>query len=353
MSELPKISIVTPVYNCADLVATCIESVLKQDYPNFEHIIVDGASDDGTVDVLKKYPHIKWISEPDEGESEALNKALHMASGDYIGWLNADDCYTDGALIKVGQALNANLEQHLVYGKTVFIDEEGSPTNWVMPYAPLNVITLARWFRLNLFQPSIFFSRQLYEDVGAYREDLEYGVDYEYWLRIASKGYDFHYIDHVLSKAMIYRSGGKTETPYAEKAAEWLTICKSYLSLMSTGEQIHFWKDFYEFRLRMHSDSFYYNNAEIEMPQSHEAISGFMLAVKELSLMESGILDPIVQTPLISSSNFLGLLADYLQIKNRKIEARKAFEWALAQESNDQQVIDRFSIPQSDFMSFQ
>lgn len=346
LDEFPMISIVTPVYNAGDLIATCIESVLAQGYPNFEHIIVDGASDDGTVEVLKQYPHLKWISEPDNGEAEALNKALRMAKGDYIGWLNADDSYAEGALLKVGAVLKANPKYHLVYGKAVFIDEDGYPTNWVVPYAPLNMVTLARWFRLNLFQPSIFFSRQLYQDVGPYREDLEYGVDYEYWFRIAAKGYGYHYIDDVLSKAMIYRSGGKTEAAYTVKAAEWLDICKSYLPLLSTGEQIYFWKDFYDFRLRMHNHAFYFDKAEIELPQSDEAVSGLMLALQELSMMDSGLLSSFVQTTLLESSNFLGILATHLHNNNRATEARKAFEWALALETNDPSMANRFSTPQ-------
>jgi glycosyltransferase involved in cell wall biosynthesis len=87
MSQAKKISIITPSYNCANYIRHCIESVLSQNYENFEHIIVDGASQDGTVDILQEYPHLKWISEPDKGEAEALNKALRMVTGDIIGWL--------------------------------------------------------------------------------------------------------------------------------------------------------------------------------------------------------------------------------------------------------------------------
>ena len=91
--ELPKISIVTPSYNSAKFIEDCIQSVLKQNYPNFEHIVIDGGSTDGTVEILKQYPHLKWISEPDEGQSDALNKGFKMAEGDILGWLNADDVY--------------------------------------------------------------------------------------------------------------------------------------------------------------------------------------------------------------------------------------------------------------------
>lgn len=340
---LPKISIVTPVYNCGELVRTCIESVLAQNYPNFEHIIVDGASTDGTVEVIKEYPHIKWISEPDEGEAEALNKALRMVSGDFIGWLNADDSYLDGTLKKVIQKLQHEPECHLIYGKTLFVDEEGIPTNWVIPYAPLDVVSLTRWYRLNLFQPSMFFSTKLLHDVGFYREDLEYGVDYEYWFRIAAKGYKFHYIDHVLSKAMIYRSGGKTGTPYNVKVEEWLEICGEYLASLDIGTRIHFWKDFYEFRIRMHKSDFYFDGAPIPLPETREAISGYTMALKELGLMSDN-LNPVLNGPGPDTSNLQGLLADFFHQNNRVDEANKAFEWALAIESQSPVVKQRFGI---------
>jgi glycosyltransferase involved in cell wall biosynthesis len=96
VKETPKISVVTPTLNCGQFIRDCIESVLAQNYENFEHIIVDGGSADGTVDVLREYPHLTWVSDPDDGEVFALNKALKMASGDIIGWLNADDWYRDG-----------------------------------------------------------------------------------------------------------------------------------------------------------------------------------------------------------------------------------------------------------------
>ena len=89
----PTISIITPAYRCAAFISRCIESVRNQNYPCFEHIIIDGGSQDGTVEILKQFPHLSWVSEQDRGEAHALNKALAMAGGSIIGWLNADDWY--------------------------------------------------------------------------------------------------------------------------------------------------------------------------------------------------------------------------------------------------------------------
>lgn len=338
----PKISIVTPTFNCAALLSQCIESVMAQGYENFEHIVVDGASTDGTAEVLRRYPHVNWVSEPDDGEAQALNKALSMVSGDIIGWLNADDRYIKGAFDAISNAAADNPDAHLFYGKALFIDDSEVPTNWVIPYAPLNVVTLTRWFRLNLFQPSIFFSTELMRDVGPFREDLNYGVDYDYWFRIAAKGYAFHYLDRVFAKAMIYREGGKTETPYAVKAQEWLQICSPHLEALSDGEQIHFWKDYYEFRFRNFGSPAYYADAAVEVGVDPRAMTGFMLAAKELGLVRGGIIDPVLGNDMPDCANVMGVLGEHLRMDARQLESAKAFEWALGLESNDAWANERF-----------
>ena len=94
----PLVSVVTPSFNQAAFIEETIQSVLKQDYPHIEHIVVDGGSTDGTVDILQRYPHLRWISEPDCGQSDALNKGFAMARGEILGWLNSDDTYNAGGV---------------------------------------------------------------------------------------------------------------------------------------------------------------------------------------------------------------------------------------------------------------
>ena len=102
MENFPyKISVITPCFNASKYLKEAIISVLRQDYPNFEHIIVDGKSTDGTLEIIKNYNHIIWISEPDDGQSDAMNKGFHMSSGEVIVYLNADDYFLPGAFKKV------------------------------------------------------------------------------------------------------------------------------------------------------------------------------------------------------------------------------------------------------------
>ncbi len=247
----PKISIVTPTKNCAKYIRGCIESVLAQNYDNFEHIIVDGDSTDETVEILKEYPHLKWISEPDNGEAEALNKALALADGDIISWLNADDNYFGYDVFRVvSSEMNSAEGRHFVYGKTLLTDDPQAIAWLQIPRVPITLPILMRWFDLpELYQPSIFYSKELIQTIGKYREDLFFSIDYEYWLRIAAKGFSFHYIDHVLSQSRLFRESGKSALPKKEQEESWTETATTFQHHLSEVERIHFWKDYYRYRL--------------------------------------------------------------------------------------------------------
>ena len=247
----PKISIVTPTKNCARYIRGCIESVLQQDYENVEHIIVDGASADDTVGILKEYPHLKWVSEPDTGEAEALNKALAMATGDIISWLNADDNYFGHDVFRiVAHEMSSSKERHLIYGKTLLTDDQQHISWLQIPRVPITLPILMRWFDLpELYQPSMFYSKELVRSVGKYREDLFFSIDYEYWLRIAAQGYSFQYIDHVLSQSRLFRKSGKSALPKKEQEESWTQTAMAFQNHLSEVERIHFWKDYYRYQL--------------------------------------------------------------------------------------------------------
>ena len=220
MPSEPMISVITPTYNCAPYIRQCIESVLAQNYPNFEHIIVDGASQDGTVDVLREYPHLRWISEPDEGEGYALNKALAMVRGDIVAWLNADDYYLENAFAMASREIDPAHNRHVIYGDTDMVDDSGHRL-WIKNSKPqMNLRFLLRFWEANLFQPSsIFYARAVLDDIGPFDARLHFSMDYEHWLRTILK-YEFHHVPQMLS-ASRQRDEGKS-------AADWMVQWRSH-----------------------------------------------------------------------------------------------------------------------------
>jgi glycosyltransferase involved in cell wall biosynthesis len=187
----PLVSIVTPSLNQAEFIEQTILSVRDQDYPNIEHIVIDGGSSDGTLAILKKYPHLVWLSEPDDGQSSAINKGFKRTKGDIVAWLNSDDVYLPGAVSAAVAFLGAHPETFLVYGDYREIDSCGVVTGVVRARDfdfdyELNV-------RNVLPQPSVFFRRGVFERVGCLSEKYHYAFDVEYWIRIAHAGLQ---IDH-------------------------------------------------------------------------------------------------------------------------------------------------------------
>src|SRR3954470_20521919 len=123
--KLPKISIITPTFNSIHTVRDTIESVRTQDYENWEHIVMDGGSTDGTVELIKEIPHLAWVSEKDEGHYHAMNKGVERASGEVINILNSDDCYRPNALRNVAQAFGDQPDWDALFGDVVYVDGEG------------------------------------------------------------------------------------------------------------------------------------------------------------------------------------------------------------------------------------
>lgn len=246
---VPKISIITPAYNCAEYLEQCLDSVTRQGYPNVEHVVVDGASKDGTVELLQRYAekhsHLKWISEPDRGEAEALNKAVRRATGDIIGWLNADDYYLPGSLETASQKINAAAGHHFIYGRVNLLKGRDEFHVCPDPIQHVDMPAIVRWFiGHNLFQPAMFFSRQLALDVGEWREDLMYSIDYEWWMRAVQKGYQFEFVNQIFAEARLFRDDGKTAASDLAKAKDWLATTRPFVDAMSEAEQAAYWRDY-------------------------------------------------------------------------------------------------------------
>jgi glycosyltransferase involved in cell wall biosynthesis len=196
---LPKISIVTPSLNQGHFIEECIKSVVSQDYPDFEHIIIDGGSSDQTVEILKKYSHLIWISEPDNGQSDALNKGFRMAAGEIIGWLNADDKYLPGSFYKVARYMELHPEVDIVYGDYRFIDENGKITQ-VRKELDFDLFMLKYLHVLYIPSTATFFRIKIIEEKNFLREDFHYAMDYEFFLRLALKGYKFGHLQEILAE---------------------------------------------------------------------------------------------------------------------------------------------------------
>lgn len=179
MKNYPKISIITPNLNQDRYLEACIGSVLGQNYPNLEYIIVDGGSTDKSADIIKKYATqlSYWISERDKGQSEAINKGLKMASGEIVAWLNSDDLYTQGCLHTVAELFEQHADAALVCGHVLNFDDSGSEE------IITNDFQLPDFFsRVSLHQPGIFWRKSATKDYPLLDESLHYCMDYDYWM---------------------------------------------------------------------------------------------------------------------------------------------------------------------------
>lgn len=159
-----------------------LKSVRAQEYPALEHWIVDAESNDGTAEVVARYasPNLRWISEPDRGQSDAINKGMRLAGSEIVGWLNADDLYFPGALHAVGAAFRDHPDAAVVYGGGVKMDAAGAVLKEV-PASPYDRRRLQSFFYV--LQPALFFRRSLFLEVGGLNEASHYAMDWELMLR--------------------------------------------------------------------------------------------------------------------------------------------------------------------------
>jgi glycosyltransferase involved in cell wall biosynthesis len=211
----PLVSIVTPSFNQAAFIERTIASVASQDYPNVEHIVFDGGSSDGTIEILKKYPQLDWLSEPDEGQSSAINKGFKKAKGEIIGWLNSDDIYLPGAIREAVEYLQAHSETALVYSDFMEIEADDHERARVLT-EPFDLERMLN--RGNLLpQPSTFFRREVFDRVGYLNPDYRYAMDYDYWIRIAKSSLRLDRVDRCWSG---FRLHGTSKT-ISEGSRAW------------------------------------------------------------------------------------------------------------------------------------
>ena len=183
MLELPIVSIITPSYNQVKFLEDTIRSVICQDYPHMEYIVIDGGSTDGSINIIHRYEKklAYWISEPDKGQSNAINKGFAQAKGSIYAWLNSDDLLAPSAVRIAVHYLTQNTGIGLVYGDRLHIDSKGNVVGInICPSHDINM------FRRNftLPQETVFFKREVFEKVGGIDESLKFSMDFDFWCKM-------------------------------------------------------------------------------------------------------------------------------------------------------------------------
>jgi len=219
-----KISIITPSYNQAEFIERTIQSVLAQNYPDLEYIVMDGGSTDGTVEILKKYSdHIIWKSEKDRGQSDAINKGLKIATGDIVAYINSDDTYEPETLQKVADYFKKNQDAKWAYGKCKIINEIDQeirkPITWYKNLLLKNYSYSKLLSENFISQPAVFWKREIHAELGFLNENEYYCMDYEFWLRMG-KLYSAGLIDDYLANFRYYstsKSGGVNKKQFQDE----------------------------------------------------------------------------------------------------------------------------------------
>ncbi|NEP20468.1 MAG: glycosyltransferase [Leptolyngbya sp. SIO4C1] len=198
---LPTFSVVTPSFQQGQFIERTIQSVVAQDYSNFEYVVCDGGSRDRTIEILEQYTqHLRWISEPDQGQAHAVNKGIALTTGEIIAWINSDDIYYPQAFRQVATFFIEHPDTLAVYGQADWIDVSDHAVA-AYPTQPWSYSQLTK--ECYLCQPAVFFKRDLVRQAGGLNNALQYCMDYELWLRYGQFT-SFGYIPTKLAASRIY-----------------------------------------------------------------------------------------------------------------------------------------------------
>ena len=220
MSSL-SFSIVTPSFNQAAFIEDALKSVRRQRLHEVEHWVIDGGSTDDTTDLLRRYSDsgsgkgLQWISEPDRGQSDALNKGFSRATGDIVGWLNSDDRYRDGCFERVAKVFEQHPDIDIVYGDYTWIDEQGYVFRVRREIEFSHFILL---YHRVLYIPSTatFFRRRIFEEGNRLNEHWQYAMDFDFFLMLAGRGYRYRHIPAVLADFRFHQNSKTCATPHRQ-----------------------------------------------------------------------------------------------------------------------------------------
>lgn len=249
-----RISVITPTFNAASYIEQAINSVLQQRYENFEHIIVDGGSTDGTVEILKRYPHLIWVSELDDSQSDAMNKGFKLSSGVVIVYLNADDFFEEGAFATVAKAFNGGAK--FVVGNVRVLSADGSS---YVNDPKLTLGEMLRWWEPNAYSynsTGYFYLREVQDAVGDFNVENHLAMDIEFLLEAVLR-YPFIKIDKILGNFRLVPGTKTFENNFNE--LETLRFTQKYLSNFDDLYRMSYEKDIvaYEKTLENRDRSFW------------------------------------------------------------------------------------------------
>lgn len=235
LSKQPLVSIITPTLNRGNFLEKAIQSIINQDYPNIEHIVVDGLSSDNTIEILKKYEgkyNLRWVSERDKGQADASNKGLKMAKGEIIGFCNSDDFYTEGAITKIVEAFIENPGVDLVFGGCREFDYKTKQLSafYSADFSQFenlsadDILEGRKW----PFQPSLFYSRKIIEKTGPMNVNYKFVIENDWWVRMLKNGAKVLYLENTVL-AIIGQHGNRGSVrDAAQGIKESMEFIKSY-----------------------------------------------------------------------------------------------------------------------------
>lgn len=204
--EKPLVSIVTPSFNQARFLEETIRSILEQDYPNLEYLIADGGSTDGSLEIIQRYEKQLswWVSEKDQGQTDAINKGFAHARGEILAWLNSDDTYEPQAISEAVDTLQANPETGMVYGDANLVDEKGLIIG-KFPARQTDYPKLKRGY-VHIPQQSAFFRASLWRQIGPLDPSFYFAMDYDLWVRLARHS-ELLYVPRTWSNFRLHEAG--------------------------------------------------------------------------------------------------------------------------------------------------
>jgi glycosyltransferase involved in cell wall biosynthesis len=269
-SEWSRVSIVTPSYNQGQFIEETIRSVLLQGYPNLEYIIIDGGSTDNTIEIIKKYSQwiTYWVSEPDNGQANAVNKGIAQSTGTILNFLNSDDFLLPGAINLTVQAFSGKIDDLTVtYGFRLRVDEQSEVFDFDLTPNKIDRLT----FRLGCWIPSetFFFTRKVFDSINGFNEDLKFALDYDFYIRCLQVGTQFLCIEEFIGAMRFHNTSKSIDIPEIGYH-EFLRIRTNILGDNLTAQLLNWFCDSFLTKLIFHADKYrrytwrYFNGSKLD-----------------------------------------------------------------------------------------